>query len=410
MRPAQLLSPLVIVWDKPEYRRFFLLLLVSSVAMSSSGPLIALYLVTRLHVPLSLVGLFFVGQALPGFAAGVMIGRWSDRWRSRVPVMRVSAIWGALGWAIFAFSPVAWLNFAVGVVFFGLGGATMGQSFAALHDVMTRDGETRPGLINSAVRTGWSFGYVVGPVLGTMIAAHVGFRVAFLLPAVLSLLILLLLRRLDIPVLAVGRGSPAADSGRRRTLPLYLFTALTVLVLCGTAIKNSYLPLDVTRHLGGTVALYGTIVAVSPVVELVAMPLCGMLSLRVPLGRLIAAGLAIATVEYVLLFASTALWQIYLIQAMDAWVVAVIMGLGLTYAQRLAPEQAGLVSGTFGASYGVAIVAGNLIGSAGVPLLGIPHVFILPAVLCAVSLLTFLGLERSSRRTAHDVLLTGSAG
>jgi len=85
-------------------------------------------------------------------------------------------------------------------------------------------------------------------------------------------------------------------------------------------------------------------------------------------------------------------------QAMDAWVVAVVMGLGLTYAQQLSPPRPGLVSGTFGSSYGVAIVVGNLVGSASVPLMGVPHVFFVPTALCALSLTTFLGIERASRR------------
>jgi len=406
--PRRLFSSLTIVWAKPDYRTFFLLLLVSSIGTSASAPLIALYLVDRLHVPLSLVGLYFVCQALPGFVAGVMIGRWSDRWRSRIPIIRVASVSSAIGWVIFAFSPYVWLDYAVAVVFFGLGGAAMGQAFAAVHDVMTRDDESQPGLINSAVRTGWSFGFVFGPVLGTMLAAHAGFRIAFLVPAALSLANLVLLRGVDIPVVA-RRDDRAAPEGFRSNLLLYLFAALTVLVLCGTAIKNSYLPIDVTTHLHGTVGLYGTIVAVSPIVELVAMPLCGILSLRYPLGRLIAIGLGVATVEYFLLSASTALWQIYLIQAMDAWVVAIIMGLGLTYAQRLAPDRAGLVSGTFGSSYGVAIVTGNLIGSAAVPLLGVPHIFFLPTALCAVSLLTFLGIERASRRPVEQNVAAASS-
>jgi MFS family permease len=112
-----------------------------------------------------------------------------------------------------------------------------------------------------------------------------------------------------------------------------------------------------------------------------------------------------------LLASSTALWQLYLTQALDAWVVAVVMGLGLAYAQHLSPDRAGLASGTFGSSYGVAIVVGNLIGSASVPLLGVPHVFVIPTALCVVSLLTFLGIERASRqRLEQDIALSRRSG
>jgi predicted MFS family arabinose efflux permease len=47
----------------------------------------------------------------------------------------------------------------------------------------------------------------------------------------------------------------------------------------------------------------------------------------------------------------------------------------------------------------VGIVVGNVIGSATVPLLGVPQVFFIPAALCAVSLLMFLAIERASRHS-----------
>lgn len=411
MTPRRPVSSLAVVGGRREYRAFLLVMVLTALGTSASAPLISLYLTTQLHVTLPLVGLFFASQALPGFALGLLLGRWSDRWRSRLPAIRGAAVWVGMGWLVFAISPWRWLTFAIGPLFLSASGVIMGQVFAALHDVMARDAEPHPSLINTTIRTGWSFGFVFGPLLGSGLAALVGFRAAFVATACLYLLCLVPMRGLRV---AVHSSRVRADGTEREShaqWPLYLFTALCTLVLCGTAIKNTYLPLDVTTHLGGSVRLYGTIVAVSPVVELVVMPLCGLLALRMPLGRLIAGGLVVAMVEYLLLAASTALWQLYATQAMDACVVAVVIGLGLTYAQQLSPERAGLVSGIFGSSYGVATVVGNLIGSASVPLLGIPHVFAIPAALCAVSLLTFLSIERAfQRRAARDVALVGSCG
>src|SRR4051812_23435295 len=106
-----------------------------SLATSSTLPLVTLYLVDSLQVPLSLAGLFFVAEALLGLTLGLLVGRWSDRWRSRLPAMRVAAISVAIGWLVFALSPSYWLILTVGAVFLSAGGITMGQAFAALHDV-----------------------------------------------------------------------------------------------------------------------------------------------------------------------------------------------------------------------------------------------------------------------------------
>ncbi len=71
-----------------------------------------------------------------------------------------------VGWLTLALSPLAWLTLSVGAAFLSLGGALMGQLYATLHDVMARDGVTQPQLVNTTIRTGWSFGFVFGPSRG----------------------------------------------------------------------------------------------------------------------------------------------------------------------------------------------------------------------------------------------------
>jgi SET family sugar efflux transporter-like MFS transporter len=142
-------------------------------------------------------------------------------------------------------------------------------------------------------------------------------------------------------------------------------------------------------------ATVGTLMAVSPVVELVTLPLAGVLADWLGLSWMIGTGLVIAAVEYIFVAASTAVWQLYLTQAMDACVVAVVLGLGLTYAQRLSPERPGLASSLLFSAFNLSGIVGGLLGSAAVPLLGVPHVFLLPALLCAGCGIAFVGIERA---------------
>lgn len=88
---SERLAVLTGVWHKREYRAFLLIMVCLSLATSSTLPLITLYLVGSLHVALPLVGLFFIGEALLGLILGVVVGRRSDRWPSRVPAMRLAA-------------------------------------------------------------------------------------------------------------------------------------------------------------------------------------------------------------------------------------------------------------------------------------------------------------------------------
>jgi SET family sugar efflux transporter-like MFS transporter len=106
----------------------------------------------------------------------------------------------------------------------------------------------------------------------------------------------------------------------------------------------------------------------------------------------------VATIEYLILSFNTALWQVYVTQAMDALVVAAVLGLGLTYAQQLSPGRAGLASSTFGSAFGIATLVGNLIGGVSIPILGVPHLFFIPLVTSCLALATFIGLDRTATR------------
>jgi SET family sugar efflux transporter-like MFS transporter len=158
-------------------------------------------------------------------------------------------------------------------------------------------------------------------------------------------------------------------------------------------------------------ATVGTLMAVSPVVELVTLPLAGVLADWLGLSWMIGTGLVIAAVEYIFVAASTAVWQLYLTQALDACVV-VVVGLGLTYAQRLSPERPGLASSLLFSAFNLSGIVGGLLGSAAVPVLGVPHVFLLPALLCAVCAIAFVGIERARHARpaeSHGGALTNAA-
>jgi len=389
-----------IFWHKREYRSFLMIMVFLSLATSSTLPLVTLYLVDRLHVALSLAGLFFVGEALFGLMLGLFIGRRSDRWRSRVPAMRVAVVWEAIGWLLFAVSPNFWVTLVAGTLFLSAGAITMGQAFAALHDVMVRDQEPQPGFVNTTVRTAFSFGFVLGPVVGSQVAALVSFQAAFVAAGCLNLLCLLPLFGLDIPVSDDRAQDTTENESRGSNLRLYFFVGLCTLVLTGTALRITYLPIDVTKHLGGSLREYGTVMAVAPLAELVTMPAAGLLAMRFRAGHLFRVGLVAAIVEYVVLSFNSAVWQVYATQVIDALVVAVVFGLGLTYAQQLSPGRAGLASSTFGSAFGIATLAGNLIGGISVALLGVPHIFFIPVVTSCIALAMFVVLDRGVRRSA----------
>src|SRR5262249_15038003 len=154
-------------------------------------------------------------------------------------------LWLGAGWLVLALSHSWWPALIAGAVFLSAGGVLMGQVFAALHDVMTRDKETQPELINTTVRTGWSFGWVFGPLLGSALATQAGIRASFAVATCLYLACLVPLRWFQVDILPPDKHAGAHDGGRHSPILLLAFTALCALVVSGQSIKNSYLPIDV---------------------------------------------------------------------------------------------------------------------------------------------------------------------
>jgi SET family sugar efflux transporter-like MFS transporter len=208
---------------------------------------------------------------------------------------------------------------------------------------------------------------------------------------------------LAVPVSAGTERERSRQGHAQNNVLLYVFVGLCTLVLIGTALRITYLPIDVTKHLGGSIRQYGTVMAISPLVELITLPAAGLLALRFRIGRLFTLGLAVAPIEYLILSFNTALWQVYVTQVMDALVVAAVLGLGLTYAQHLSPGRAGLASSTFGSAFGIATLVGNLIGGVSIPILGVPHLFVIPLATSCIALVTFIGLDRAATHHVESV-------
>jgi SET family sugar efflux transporter-like MFS transporter len=73
----------------------------------------------------------------------------------------------------------------------------------------------------------------------------------------------------------------------------------------------------------------------------------------------------------------------------------VFAGLGIIVAQRLLPEAVATASAVFMSSTAIASALGGLTGSLGVGLLGLPHVFLAPALYGLVATAGIAVMSRS---------------
>lgn len=376
-------------------------MLVTGVAVSSAIPLVTLFLTEVFGVGESGAGLFFL-TSLGAPLIGLYTGRLSDRVESRLPLARGIAVWLALGWALMALAPHPAAVFAIGVFFVAFIGALNALVFAVLRDAVERDGGRREATVTSVVRTGYSFGWMLGPVLGSLVAGWAGYRAAFAITAALFLSALIPLARLRV------RRAPAEPTGRRGAEPagrggvpgarLAVFGLVCLLVLSGETVRLAYLPILATDRLGMGLGQFGGLMAVAPFVELAAMPLAGVLADRLGLGRVLVAGLAVGGGGYLLFATSTGAWTLYPAQALHACMIAAVFGLGVTHAQRLSPGNAGLAASVFFGAQALSALTGSLMGSGGVWLVGLPGMFFVPAAALAAAGALFVWNERAGRR------------
>jgi SET family sugar efflux transporter-like MFS transporter len=82
-------------------------------------------------------------------------------------------------------------------------------------------------------------------------------------------------------------------------------------------------------------------------------------------------------------------------QILMGGVWGVFAALGIIVAQRLLPQAVATASAVFMSSAAVASALGGLTGGAGVPLLGLPHVFLAPALYGLIAAVGITAMSRS---------------
>ncbi|WP_280176799.1 MFS transporter [Stackebrandtia albiflava] len=380
--------------DRP-YRWYAFVLVLTGMSGSAGMPLMSLFLIQELGASLEEAAMTTVAGLL-GVAVNLVIGRRSDRWRSRIPVMCASAAVMATGWALVGFTDVFWLALLVYAALLSAPyGVLNAQIFAGLADVMAARDEPRPSTVNSTLRGGYSFGFMIGPVLSTALASVAGIRAAFAVAAVAYAGVAILALFLDSTRPAATTAGPRSRGGGN--LPLTLFAVGTCLVIVGDMLRGVYLPVYVVEELHHSTFVFGVLIAAVAGAEVVVFPLVGMAADRFGIRRIIAVALAVGVCGYAVLATSTQLWQVVVFHVFQVFLFAATIALGLSYAQRLVPGRPGTASAAFFSAQTAAKPVSGLLGAVAVAGLGLPGLFWLPAVLCALCLAAFTAASLRAR-------------
>ncbi|MEZ0109643.1 SET family sugar efflux transporter-like MFS transporter [Catenulispora sp. EB89] len=411
-------SALRTVLASPLYRGATVSLFLSGLGVSAAAPQITLFLVDDLHTSLTTAGLYYLTN-ITAPLAGYLIGTRSDRTGKRLGLFRACAVASAVGWFGMAASNQVWMPFVISALVLAFAGAAGSQLFAELHDSLQETvgtvGTAGDGVV-SIVRMALTAGWIVGPVLGSLLAATAGPRVMLGATGLCTLAQIFPMgfaRTASTargPAVAVKSHSlhpprPHADHvprrpGLRAMLPLLAFTGLYCFVYAGEPIKYGYLTIYMRTDMHLPTAVSGAVIAIQPLIELILMPVAVITARRIGMMRLMifGAGCGVGANLCFALTGNTA--GMFAGQILMGCVWGVFAALGIIVAQRLLPEAVATASAIFMTSPAIASAVGGVTGGLGVNGLGLPHVFLLPAVFGIVATIGFAVMSRSRHAVA----------
>ncbi len=384
---------------------------LSGLGTSAAAPQIVLFLVKELGASLPLAGFYYL-TSLAAPVAGYWVGRYSDRTGNRLGLFRMCAVAGFIGWAAMALSHSIWMPFFVGVALLAVSGATASQIFAAVHDELSRNPEKENESVVAIVRMALTAGWIVGPVVGAWVAAAYGLRPMLWMTAICTLLQVLPLGRLNptAQVKVASTDEQARHTSRRAMMPLLVFTGLFVLVYAGEPIKYGFLLIYMDEHLKLNPVIRGAVIGIQPFIELFIMPFSIVLGRK--LGNLWL--MSLAALLAVLANLCFALWPsvmgMFAGQILMGGVWGIYMVLGIIVAQRLLPAAVATASAIFMSSTALASALGGMAGGLGIEMLGMPNVFLVPALFAGLAVVGLIWMARSGSATGLAGMAQSATG
>jgi SET family sugar efflux transporter-like MFS transporter len=388
-------SALRVTFASPLSRGATVALFLSGLGMSAAAPQLGLFLVKELHVSLTTAGLFYLTN-LTAPLAGYLVGARSDRTGRRLGLFRLCALAGFLGWLGIAGSTQAWMPFAISTLVLGFSAAAGSQLFAAVHDGLR--GSAVGDEVVSIVRMALTAGWVVGPVAGAFLATVLGPRLMLVATALCTLAQIVPLGRQTTPVAPVVPAESERRPGLRIMLPLLTFTGLFVLAYSGEPIRYAYLPIYMQDQLRLPAVASGAIIAIQTAVELLLMPLAVVVARRVGALRLMVLGASFGVAAYLCFALTGTVLGMISGQVLMGCVWGVLAALGITFAPRLLPQAVATASAIFMTASTIANAVGGLTAGVGVGILGLPLVFLAPALYCLVATAGLAVMSASARR------------
>jgi MFS family permease len=398
MRKAEnsFMSGIKIVFTDRDFRTIFISLFIIGLSVGGFMPYLTVWATNTLHATSFQAGFLFVPMSIIGLIVSFYLASLSDKWGKRKPFIIWALLIGTISRVPLAFTH----SYTIALILLAIGGFNaFSFFFAVLNDFIVKKEESKSqaGTITGTVRMAFSQGYIFGPMLGALIIDHGGYALLFLLSGLLSLATLvwvLFALKEDSMLQPSAHASSKTPAGIPSVLIAVFVAAL--FIFAGDSGRSMYLPLYITDTLKQSVSIVGILFTVTSVFELVFMPLGGYFSDKIGVKRFFIIGISCQVLYFVLTSLHLPLSGLIALQVFYAFILSATMGVGMVYAQSLAPRQIGLATTAYMTAIQTSAVVSSLAMGSLVSVIPLPSTFYILAVFAIISGMMFLFMKQKS--------------
>ncbi|MDR7244982.1 MFS transporter [Priestia megaterium] len=389
-------SGIKIVFTDRDFRTIFISLFIIGLSVGGFMPYLTVWATNTLHATSFQAGFLFVPMSIIGLIVSFYLASLSDKWGKRKPFIIWALLIGTISRVPLAFTH----SYTIALILLAIGGFNaFSFFFALLNDfiVKKQENKSQAGTITGTVRMAFSQGYIFGPMLGALIIDHGGYTLLFLLSGLLSLAtlvwVLFALKEDSMPQTS-AHASSKASAGIPSVL-IGVFVA-ALFIFAGDSGRSMYLPLYITDTLKQSVSIVGILFTVTSVFELVFMPLGGYFSDKIGVKRFFIIGIVFQVLYFVLTSLHLPLSGLIALQVFYAFILSATMGVGMVYAQSLAPRQIGLATTAYMTAIQTSAVVSSLAMGSLANVIPLPSTFYILAVFAVISGVMFLFMKQKS--------------
>lgn len=329
-----------------ELRRSTLMLFLTGATGAATMPFVPVLAVRELGLPDAALSLMLVAFSIAGLLAGVAMAVFSDMVDDRRRLVVVTTLAGVIGFGTIYLVPHPAVFVAGSILLLPVAGSGYSLVFAMIRAETERLKGAERAAINAAVRAAFSGSWMLAPAaVGLWLVGSASVRPAWAIAAlisVVSLTLALTMRHAARPERVATRPGFFA-SLRQAAEPQILGRVLAISLVTGANILITILqPLILTESIGGSLADVGLVAGGCAALEIPFMLVWGSLLGRLGVVPLFVAGSVVYTLFMLLLGFATAPWQLYLLLVPNAFGLAAILSLPLSYFQDLIADRPGL--------------------------------------------------------------------